>query len=52
MTLLTAIFAAVITTVIWYKKAPDNTMRLLCQQALLRVLKLHLMNHRPGFQPG
>ena len=28
MTLLTAIFAAVITTVIWYKKAPDNTMRL------------------------
>lgn len=24
MTLLTAVFAAVITTVVWYKNAPDN----------------------------
>ncbi|MBQ7564408.1 MAG: hypothetical protein IJT16_10520 [Lachnospiraceae bacterium] len=28
MTLLITIFAAVITTALWYKKAPDNTMRL------------------------
>lgn len=27
MTLLTTIFAAVICTVIWYKNAPDNTMK-------------------------
>ena len=27
MTLLTTIFAAVIRTVIWYKNAPDNTMK-------------------------
>lgn len=28
MTLLTVIFAAIISTVLWYKKAPDNSMRL------------------------
>lgn len=28
MTLLITIFAAVIATAIWYKKAPDNTMHL------------------------
>ncbi len=28
MTLITAVFAAVISTVMWYKKAPDNTMKL------------------------
>ena len=28
MTLLITSFAAIITTIIWYKKAPDNTMQL------------------------
>lgn len=28
MTLLITIFAAVIATAVWYKKAPDNTMHL------------------------
>lgn len=28
MTLLITVFAAVISTALWYKKAPDNTMRL------------------------
>ena len=28
MTLLTTVFAAIICTVIWYKKAPDNSMQL------------------------
>jgi uncharacterized protein YjeT (DUF2065 family) len=28
MTLLIAVFAAVISTAVWYKKAPDNSMRL------------------------
>lgn len=28
MTLLTTVFAAIIVTVLWYKKAPDNTMKL------------------------
>ncbi len=28
MTLLTTVFAAIITTVIWYKKMPDNELRL------------------------
>lgn len=28
MTLLITVFAAIITTIIWYKKAPDNTMRI------------------------
>ena len=28
MTLLTTVFAAVICTALWYKKAPDNTMRI------------------------
>ena len=28
MTLLTTVFAAVICTVIWYKKAPDTSMQL------------------------
>ncbi len=28
MTLLTAVFAAVITTIIWYKKVPDRSMQL------------------------
>lgn len=27
MTLLTSVFAAIIATVIWYKNAPENTMR-------------------------
>lgn len=27
MTLLITIFAAIITTIIWYKKAPDDNMR-------------------------
>ncbi len=27
MTLLITVFAAIITTLIWYKKAPDNSMR-------------------------
>lgn len=26
MTLLITVFAAIITSIIWYKKAPDNTM--------------------------
>ena len=28
MTLLTTVFAAIICTILWYKKAPDDTMRL------------------------
>ena len=28
MTLLTTVFAAIIATVIWYKSAPDNTMKI------------------------
>ena len=28
MTLLTAVFAAVVTTVIWYKKAPNDDMKI------------------------
>ena len=28
MTLLTTVFAAITTTVIWYKKMPDNELRL------------------------
>lgn len=28
MTLLTCLFAALITTIIWYKKLPENNMRL------------------------
>jgi len=28
MTLLIAVFAAVVSTAVWYKKAPDNSMRL------------------------
>ena len=28
MTLLTTVFAAIICTVIWYKKAPDDSMKL------------------------
>ena len=28
MTLLTAVFAAVVTTVIWYKKAPNDEMKI------------------------
>ena len=28
MTLLTSLFAAIICTIIWYKKAPDKEMRL------------------------
>ena len=28
MTLLITVFAAVVSTALWYKKAPDNTMRL------------------------
>ena len=28
MTLLTTVFAAIISTVLWYKSAPDNSMRL------------------------
>ncbi len=28
MTLLTTVFAAIITTIIWYKKMPDNELRL------------------------
>lgn len=28
MTLLISIFAAIAATLLWYKKAPDNTMRL------------------------
>ncbi len=28
MTLLTTVFAAIICTIIWYKKAPDKTMQL------------------------
>lgn len=28
MTLLVTVFAAIITTVIWYKNAPDNSMKL------------------------
>ncbi len=28
MTLLVTVFAAIITTVIWYKNAPDSTMQL------------------------
>jgi len=28
MTLLTTVFAAIICTVIWYKKAPDSSMQL------------------------
>ncbi|MCL1951618.1 MAG: hypothetical protein FWF60_02200 [Oscillospiraceae bacterium] len=28
MTLLIAVFAAVASTAVWYKKAPDNSMRL------------------------
>ena len=28
MTLLTCVFAAIICSILWYKHAPDNTMRL------------------------
>jgi len=28
MTLLTTVFAAIISTIVWYKKAPDNRMKL------------------------
>lgn len=28
MTLLTAVFAAIISTIFWYKKAPDRSMQL------------------------
>ena len=28
MTLLTCVFAAIICLILWYKHAPDNTMRL------------------------
>ncbi len=28
MTLLTAVFAAIVTTILWYKTAPTGTMRL------------------------
>lgn len=28
MTLLTTVFAAIISTIVWYVKAPDNTMKI------------------------
>lgn len=39
MTLLTCVFAAIICLILWYKHAPDNTMRL--GDAIFEYAELH-----------
>ena len=57
MTLLTTVFAAIASTIVWYKKAPENEMKvgILCWMywgaSLMWLVDLSILKSEPVFLP-